>query len=1320
MIGCCLGIASQSMAQSFTVLPTTTPDGATTDVPVLMSRGGSSILFGRSSAGSPEWLWDIPSQSFSYATPYLGGGISTDGSTLFGEDTWQNQSFTYAPGTDVYNAIVSGATSTPTTISSNGSVVFGSQSGGAVTSMYGWSSGTLGVFADGVYTTTQPVCASQNGSVVYGMAGTSEGFVWTYGGGFVNLGAFTPTACSDDGTKVVGYNASKLPELWQSSTMSFTSLGSAAVSSVDISPDGTVVSYNTTSGSAVLYSVTGGTSETYATSQVYATSNNRFMGEYKGAVGYYQVGYTDGNGLNPGFVPLSSVLGTYVSNGALTISNLANMTFNSIIGMSTDGTQITGGFKVGTAQSYFYADIPLTTVAVPATYSSGNYNATTGPVTFSLVTTAENYYGASVVQTLAQLQSQLKYGTLTSNGGGSYTYTPSSTLTQTTGSLDSFTYNLTNPLGGASNTTTVQIYDNVFALSLSPSTGNGQTASVTGGQSVAGTLSLFPYTKKSPTPQYVYLTGTSGLTFSVSSPQELSTSGQTIPFTITTPEVNVPTTATVTASISTTAGKASAFNYTETATITLLPPTVSTLTFSPVLFKAGGTTTGTVTLSQKIPSNGTSIPVSLTYSSGLSGPASVSVAAGSQTATVPVTFSSTSPTTQQKVTASTSYTLSGKTVTTTVSQSIAVDGLQAITGLTSNLASVTGGTSITGTVSLVAPAQYSAGSTVNIASTGPVTVPASATVLLGQSSANFTIGTTPVSTDTPATVTVSNSYDSKTINLTVLAPVVTGFTINPTSVTEGGSAQGTVTISGPAPAAGFSVPITYSADTSGSAASVPAGQTTSAPFTINTSYISATTTETLTATTGSTTKQATLQIVVPTVTGLSLNPTSVSEGSPTQGTVTLDTAAGPNGLSVSMTYSADTSGPATVTVQSGQTSSAPFTINTSYVSATTTETLMATTGATTQQASLTITAPYVTALSIAPASVIEGGSVMGTVTINSAAPVNGLSVAMTYSANTTGPATVTIPAGQTSSAQFAISTTDIAGSATQTVSAASGGQSASGTVTILTPVVSKISPQSRLNTDALAFTLNVTGSNFPAGSQIVFNGTPETTTYNSSTSLSAPNLSTYMMTAATVQVQVMDPSGNLSNGLPFVITGTNNPVPTILSISPSSGPANQSFTMTVNGTGYLPVSVVKLNGTSLATTYVSATQVTADVPASLIPYDGNDYAITVTNPAPGGGTSAAVNFTTVGSFHLAVLYPNTVTVGSGNTALKCTGELFQPGATVQLGGVSLATTFVSAQEVDAVIPASLLTKVRNTIVVVVNPGNVVSNSRNFYIVAPNN
>lgn len=88
-----------------------------------------------------------------------------------------------------------------------------------------------------------------------------------------------------------------------------------------------------------------------------------------------------------------------------------------------------------------------------------------------------------------------------------------------------------------------------------------------------------------------------------------------------------------------------------------------------------------------------------------------------------------------------------------------------------------------------------------------------------------------------------------------------------------------------------------------------------------------------------------------------------------------------------------------------------------------------------------------------------------------------------------------------------------------------------------------------------------------------------------------------------------------------------NPMPSVYSLTPSSITAGAAaFTLTVNGSNFTPTSTVRWNGSSRSTSYVSPTRLTASIAATDIARP-TYVAIAVTNPAPGGGTSASVGIT---------------------------------------------------------------------------------------------
>jgi hypothetical protein len=94
-----------------------------------------------------------------------------------------------------------------------------------------------------------------------------------------------------------------------------------------------------------------------------------------------------------------------------------------------------------------------------------------------------------------------------------------------------------------------------------------------------------------------------------------------------------------------------------------------------------------------------------------------------------------------------------------------------------------------------------------------------------------------------------------------------------------------------------------------------------------------------------------------------------------------------------------------------------------------------------------------------------------------------------------------------------------------------------------------------------------------------------------------------------------------------VVLAQSNPVPFINQplVPASAVPGAHGFTLTVNGTEFVSGSVVHWNGTALATTFVSSSQLTATVPAAEIIAPGT-AAVTVANAAPGGGVSNVMYF----------------------------------------------------------------------------------------------
>lgn len=194
-------------------------------------------------------------------------------------------------------------------------------------------------------------------------------------------------------------------------------------------------------------------------------------------------------------------------------------------------------------------------------------------------------------------------------------------------------------------------------------------------------------------------------------------------------------------------------------------------------------------------------------------------------------------------------------------------------------------------------------------------------------------------------------------------------------------------------------------------------------------------------------------------------------------------------------------------------------------------------------------------------------------------------------------------------------------------------------------------------------------------------------------------------------------SGTYTMAGAVTVTSTN-PVPTTTSISPTSkNVGDATFTLTVNGTNFVSGSVVRFAGSDRTTTYVSATQLTATIPASDLTAVGN-YSITVFNPTPGGGTSNAQTLAVVNPVPTTTsISPTSKNVGDATFTLTVNGTNFISDSVVQFAGSNRSTVYVSSTQLTATIPASDLTTVGTYAITVFTPtpGGGTSNAQTFTV-----
>ena len=571
---------------------------------------------------------------------------------------------------------------------------------------------------------------------------------------------------------------------------------------------------------------------------------------------------------------------------------------------------------------------------------------------------------------------------------------------------------------------------------------------------------------------------------------------------------------------------------------------------------------------------------------------------------------------------------------------VTITVLPALISVAANPASVTGGSSSQGIVTLSGAAP-SGGYSVSLSgNASAVSMPSSVTVPAGSASASFAIATSTVTDATAATISAAYGSVTKTATLTVNPPAVSlsALSLSPASVTGGTSSTGTVTLSAAAPSGGKVVNLSdnSSATSEPVSVTVPAGST-SASFTITTATVTSTTTATISAVFSGVTRTATLTVTAPVLSLLTLNPTSVTGGTASQGTVTLSGAAPSGGIAVTLSDNASaTSEPVSVTIPAGS-SSASFAISTGSVGSSTVSTISAAYGGVTKTAALTVNPPAVSlsTLTLSPSSVTGGTSAQGTVTLSSAAPSGGLVVSLSDNSSLTGlPASVTVPAGS-ASASFSITTSTVGTSSSATISAVYGGVTRTASLTVNPPALSALTlnPASVTGGTSAQGTVTLSGAAPSGGLVVALSDNTSVTSLPASVTVPAGS------TSASFTVSTSAVASSSSATISAVCGGVtktaaltvNPPVLSTLTLNPTSvkGDNTSQGTVTLSGPAPKGGAVVTItDNSSKASEPVSATVPAGSTSASFTITTTSVYTTTpVTISALYGGVTKTVTLT---------------------------------------------------------------------------------------------
>jgi hypothetical protein len=344
--------------------------------------------------------------------------------------------------------------------------------------------------------------------------------------------------------------------------------------------------------------------------------------------------------------------------------------------------------------------------------------------------------------------------------------------------------------------------------------------------------------------------------------------------------------------------------------------------------------------------------------------------------------------------------------------------------------------------------------------------------------------------------------------------------------------------------------------------------------------------------------------------------------------------------------------------------------------------------------------PLPSIVSLSPTSATAGQSGF-TLTVNGSNFVSGATVQWNGGAR----ATTFVSSAQLTAA---ISTSDVAMPGSTPVSVQNPGPNGlASTITNFkidpanpTAVINSFSP-ARVLVGGPDFTMTVNGSSFVSGAIVQWNGSNRSTSFVSSTQLSATITATDIAKSGLVQVTVLNPLAFVSFAAGFLVA---NPTPVINSISPSNAiVGGQGFVLTANGSGFVSQSVIQWDGNSLATTFVSNTQLAATVPAANISCCASQVTIQVVNPNA-VSPSQGVNFELDNPKPtLTSLSPPNMMAGAAPFTLTVNGSGFVSGATVQWNGTTRPTQFLSSTQMAAAIAATDVTSQGTAQVTAVNP-----------------
>ncbi len=134
------------------------------------------------------------------------------------------------------------------------------------------------------------------------------------------------------------------------------------------------------------------------------------------------------------------------------------------------------------------------------------------------------------------------------------------------------------------------------------------------------------------------------------------------------------------------------------------------------------------------------------------------------------------------------------------------------------------------------------------------------------------------------------------------------------------------------------------------------------------------------------------------------------------------------------------------------------------------------------------------------------------------------------------------------------------------------------------------------------------------------------------------------------------------------------PLPQLISISPNIKTVGEKgFTMQINGNGFIKETKALWFGQPLATAFVNATTLTAEVPDNRL-FEAGIFPISVSSPSPGGGNSNALPFTVIPAVNIqSIPLISRIVPPDKNNHLLYRLEFFSIGGETVLSSIKFST-----------------------------------------------